>query len=82
MAENTAKANVTETKAPPAAPSKEPEYCLDALRKHCRKLYGISASTFDGATCGLDPKKGYTKKAISDYIGKWLKKEVIKEAKN
>lgn len=47
---------------------------LDNLRRSCVKLFGVSFSTFDGATAGLTGK--YTVDEMRDIIDKWLRKEV------
>ncbi|TCX51929.1 MULTISPECIES: hypothetical protein [unclassified Dehalobacter] len=49
---------------------------LAALRKECRRLYDISASTFDGATAGLRPDKEYTVEEVKNAIEKWQGRKV------
>lgn len=46
----TTSANVT-----PASeqPTKEPVFSLERLRRDCFKVFGVTPSTFDGATYGL-----------------------------
>lgn len=60
---------------PAAAEKKERKIPLDKLRRSCVKLFGISPSTFDGATVGLTESK-YTVEEMKAIIDKWLKKEV------
>lgn len=47
---------------------------LENLRRSCAKLFGVSFSTFDGATAGLTGK--FTADEMQDIIDKWLRKEV------
>lgn len=47
---------------------------LENLRRSCVKLFGVSFSTFDGATVGLSGK--YTVDEMRGIIGAWLRKEV------
>lgn len=47
---------------------------LENLRRSCVKLFGVSFSTFDGATVGLSGK--YTVNEMRDIIDAWLRKEV------
>ncbi len=51
-------------------------FSLAALRKECRRLFDISASTFDGATCELDPAKEYSVDDIKKAIEKWQGRRV------
>lgn len=60
--------------------SQEARFKLSKLRDNARALFNVSASTFDGATCGLDANKEYTKTEIKDIIDNWLNKPVNKEA--
>ena len=53
---------------------KERKVPLDNLRRSCVKLFGVSFSTFDGATVGLSGK--YTVDEMRGIIDKWLRKEV------
>lgn len=50
------------------------KFTVEKLRKDCSKLFGVSTSTYDGATYGLDGE--YSVKEMKDIINKWLKKEV------
>lgn len=56
------------------AEKKERKVPLDNLRRSCVKLFGVSFSTFDGATAGLTGK--YTVEEMKAIIEKWLRKEV------
>ena len=51
-----------------------PKFTVEQLRKDAFKLFGVSQSTYAGATYNLDGK--YTVKEMKDHIDKWLKKEV------
>lgn len=53
----------------------EPKFPLATLRKDCVRVYGISSSTFAGATMDL-PDGEYTIEEVRAVINKWLKKEV------
>lgn len=54
-------------------PSPE-KFTVAQIRDNAYELFGITVSTFDGATYN---KKGkYTIDEIQDFINKWLKKEV------
>lgn len=47
---------------------------LENLRRSCVKLFGVTPSTFDGATVGLDGK--FTVEEMKAIIEGWLDKEV------
>jgi len=51
-----------------------PTFSVEALRDKCLRLFGVTVSTFDGATYGLDGK--YTVEEMKNIIAKWLNKEV------
>ncbi len=63
------KPEVQEVKAVPV-----PKFTVEKLGESCQKLFGISRSTFDGATSGL--KGEYTVQEMKENISKWMKKEV------
>ena len=65
-----AEAKVEETQA--AAPA-EPTFTIDQLRQSARVLFGISVSTYDGATDGLTGE--FTVQDMKNHIEKWLKEE-------
>jgi hypothetical protein len=71
------KSKSTELQAPsksePTASSK-PTFTLDRLRKDCHKLFGITESTYDGATFGLSGE--YTVEALRNVIEKWQNTQV------
>ena len=46
----------------------------EKLRLNCRRLFGVSTSTFDGATYGLTEK--YTVEEMRAHIEAWKKKGV------
>jgi hypothetical protein len=55
--------------APQAPAVKEPVFSLERLRRDCFKLFGVSTSTFDGATFG---RKGeFTVKETREIIKTW-----------
>ena len=51
-----------------------PQYTIEKLRANCRKLFGVSTSTFAGATYGMTGK--YTVEDLSAHIEAWKKKGV------
>ena len=53
----------------------ETKFPLATLKQDCIKLYGITSSTFAGATMSL-PDGEYTIEEVRIVINKWLKKEV------
>ena len=61
------------------AVSTETKFPIEKLRANCLKLFGVTSSTFDGATYGL--KGEYTVEEIKNTIEKWGKKKTTKEAK-
>ncbi len=62
---------------PAAAPAKYP---LARLRRDCRQLYGISTSTFDGASLGRKPTDEFTVAEMGRIIKDW-KDTPIKRAR-
>lgn len=54
-----------------AAAPKPVKYSLARLRRDCRKLYGVSTSTFDGATVGYKPTDEFTVAELGDIIKVW-----------
>ena len=61
------------------APQKEAErgqkISIEKLRRSCGELFGVSRSTFDGATAGLAEKK-YSVKEMEKIINDFLSQEV------
>ena len=53
----------------------ERKFPLEVLRTNCMKLFGITSSTFAGATVGLSDGD-YTIADMKSKIATWLKKEV------
>ncbi len=49
-------------------------FTYDSLRKGSRKLFGITQSTFDGATNDIDQSQKYSVEEIKTHIDEWLKK--------
>jgi len=58
-----------------AAALAEPTFTAAQLRSSARSLFGISQSTYDGATDGVDPEQLFTVEAMRKHIDKWLKEE-------
>ena len=56
-----------------AAKPAEPTFTIEQLRPDARVLFGISQSTYDGATHGLTGE--FTVKAMREHIDNWLKEE-------
>lgn len=50
------------------------EYAVEKLRENCRELFGVSTSTFAGATYGMTGK--YTVEDMRAHIEAWKKKGV------
>ena len=69
-----AKANTTGEAEATATP-KERTFPLEVLRTNCTKLFGVTSSTFEGATVGLSDGD-YTIEDMKTKIKEWLKKEV------
>lgn len=53
----------------------EPKFSLEVLQKHCLELFGVTTTTFVGATTGIEARE-YTKNEIKDIIEKWCRQEV------
>lgn len=51
----------------------EPTYTVEQLRQSARNLFGVSQSTYDGATYGLTGE--FTVEAMRKHIENWLKEE-------
>ena len=58
----------------PAPAKAERKIPLDKLRKSCVKLFGVTPSTFDGATVGLAGK--FSVAEMQEIINKWLNKPI------
>ena len=58
------------TKAAASTEAAERKIPLDKLRRSCVKLFGVTPSTFDGATVGLEGK--FTVTEMQAHIDKWL----------
>lgn len=58
-----------------AKATSEPTYTLEALRKHCLELFGVSAATFAGATAGIEERE-YTVNEVKSIIKVWCGKVV------
>ena len=57
---------------PTAAP---PEFTVERLRRDCLKLFGVTPSTFDGATHGLRGR--YSVEGMREHIQNWQKTRVV-----
>jgi len=57
-----------------AVSAAEPKYTLEKLKEHSVKLFGVSESTFIGATTRLTDKE-YSVSEIRNTIEKWKSKE-------
>ncbi len=59
-----------------AAPAKAEasKFTIDKLRENCRQLFGVSTSTFAGATHGLTGT--FTVEEMKAHIDEWGKKGV------
>ena len=51
-----------------------PKYAIEKLQENCRQLFGVSTSTFAGATFGMTGK--YTVEEMRAHIDAWKKREV------
>ncbi len=66
---NKSKATAPATEKAKAEPV-ERKIPIEKLRRSCFKLFGVSPSTFDGATVGLAGK--FTVAEMQAHIDKWL----------
>ena len=66
-------ATVEEAK-PVEAPT-EPVFTIEQLRQSARTLFGVSESTYDGATANLDGEQMLTVGQMREHIDHWLKEE-------
>jgi len=56
------------------APVTKPKFPLDRLCRDCQKLFGVTTSTFDGATFGLTGT--FTVDEIKTKISGWQNKKI------
>lgn len=56
-----------------------PKFSIKKLRENCMKLFGVTTSTFDGATYGLNDE--YTVEEMKKTIETWQKTSIKKEDK-
>lgn len=75
MARNSANTNA-EQPTPTAKRFKLPK-----LAEACRTLFGVSSSTFAGATADLKADGEYTVDELRSHIEGWKKKTITKEGK-
>lgn len=64
--------------AEPAAPEKAgaKKFAVKKLRANCRQLFGVSSSTYDGATYGMTGE--YTVEEMRFHIKAWGSKKGVK----
>lgn len=55
------------------------KFSISTLAKNSRKLFGVSQSTFAGATFGMTGE--YTVDEMKAIISKWLKKPAVQQKK-
>lgn len=53
----------------------EPTFTVAQLRPSARTLFGVSQSTYDGATASIDGEKTFTVAEMRNHIERWLKEE-------
>lgn len=70
-----AKTKATAAKAAPAKAGGGNRFPVAKLRENCRKLFGVSASTFDGATYGMTGQ--YTIEEMKAHIKEWGNKKGV-----
>lgn len=76
MAVKKQEAPVAETPAvKPETAAAPPQFTLDRLRKDCLRLFGITVSTFDGATLGLTGR--YSVEEMRSRIERWKNTRVL-----
>ena len=63
-------ANKTKATSPAPKAEAERKIPIEKLRRSCVKLFGVTPSTFDGATVGLTGK--FTVEEMKIHIDKWL----------
>ncbi len=68
------KSNQTESTGAAVQPKAPQKFTVERLRENCRALFGVSASTFDGATYGMTGR--YTVDEMKAHIEKWGKEGV------
>lgn len=69
-----AKANAEATEA---ATTPAPKFGIEKLRANCVTLFGVTSSTFDGATHGLEGE--FTVEAMKQTIEEWKAKSTEKK---
>lgn len=65
---------MAKNKAAPPAPEAEAgrKIPIEKLRRSCVKLFGVTPSTFDGATVGIPEGSKYTVGEMQAHIDNWL----------
>jgi hypothetical protein len=72
---STKNAVTEETTAVQEATQKEPTFKLDVLRKNCLKLFGVTQTTFAGATAEIKEQE-YSINEMKSIIENWCGKAV------
>lgn len=57
---------------------REREFPYDVLKENARKLFGVSPSTFEGITAGMEGEK-HTVSEMKAKIDNWLNKSAVKK---
>jgi len=82
-AQEVAEVTTPETDVPAAQPetvkAAPPKFAVERLRKDSLALFGVTFSTFDGATRGLTGK--YTVEEMRGIIDKWQNTRVVPATK-
>lgn len=63
-------ASKSKAATPAGKTAEERQIPIENLRRSCNKLFGVTPSTFDGATVGLTGK--FTVAEMQSIIEKWL----------
>nr|DAU59653.1 MAG TPA: hypothetical protein [Caudoviricetes sp.] len=60
--------------------SEERKFPYNVLKSQSLKLFGVTSSTFIGATCGCELENGeYSISEMKSIINKWLNRPIKKE---
>lgn len=61
----------TKPKTEEAPALKDSVFSLERLRQDCFSVFGVTTSTFDGATCGLSLQSEHTLESVRELIEVW-----------
>ncbi len=75
MSRKDAEVDVAPNVTPESTEDNVKRFPLSSFRKNCIKTFGITTSTFDGATFRLEEKE-YSLDEMKSIIEKWKKQEV------